>query len=679
MTSACRPHCLSQLLSRYQPLLAFFLAAGLGGYGCGRPEPAGDDRLRADILPLKALNLAREEDRLEGVQRLEGLLEQDSHATMESLRAMGPDWIQLPDLLASTALAALRQGYLDTATEILGLSLALQPHHPLSNGIKGIELALRRHPAARQYLEKADAWNQANPWIDHALGSLLLQSPQSADQARGKWLLQRVIATQHGELSLAAATLLLAHPSLPFVNREATVWLETLDQANRLQTLPADHLRFIGNRLAKRDLALGKRIGAILWERSTANGDDRQAIARWFLLSGDTTYGDQLLQDASDSTEAFGLQALLYLAKGQSVACLEHLAKGPTQLSEADAEVLYRQLLPQAGLPISEETALIEHGLLEQPLRPPLRFALLSRMVALGPLQTDRWARLLKERWIADDPIAAARWLASIGDHDGALAVLDDMPATPSTALLKGDLLVRAERPDDAIQTLLSLTDASPDREYLLARAEGARGDVEAARRYWTSAHSTALQHCHYRSLKNLGILAWEWDWPERARESLLAAHDAGIEMSLPQLILLQELTLGQQGAGAARRIAASLHRRYPNNPELLNAFAYLSSLAGYPTESLLADLREALRRQPDIQEYRLTLAFLTLQSGRQWEALRLLEQGNLDWKGLGNRSRLIYALVLHGADQGLLADGIAASVDRTTLTAEEIELLEKI
>lgn len=664
------------------------LAALLAVTGCGRPPgPLSQAALREQLLLMKGLDLSSETDRLNGVRRLKGLLE-DQPDTLALLRELGPAWLQLPDLLASTALDSLRKGNPEEAEGLLELGLSLQPHHPLCNGIRGIEKAMRgQYGEARAYLEKADAWQLANPWIDHALGSLLLQSPRSADKARAKWLLKRVVTSSHEVLAPVAALLLLSNPALPIMGDEATPWIDQLENGGLLHGLTPAQLRSLSHRLARHSLPPSLRVGRVLWEHPEATLEDRLAIARGHLLIGNTAYAKAFMEEYAvpEAPEIGALPALLHVAEGEASAALERLRDQAGQLSTPDATILFRHLLPIAQIPISEEVALLEHGLLHEALDPPLRWALLSRLVSLRPLQVDRWAEFVRDTYAPAEPIEAARWLASVKRIEAALELLAAQRGDRRALLATAEIAVG--RKDFAAAGLaLAAYRALPGTaerlgqwHILMARCALGQEQEGAARQHWESARAEGQRTGDYALLKNLGILAVESGWPTLGRECLQLAYDAGIALSVPQLILLQELTLQQEGAEAALRVAASLHAQEPSNGEFLNTLAYLSFLSGNTGPALLDDLRLLVRREPDVTAYRLTLAFGTLQAGQQWEALRLLEQGNLDWQRLGNRSRLIYALVLQGADQGVLAAGMAASVERQRLIPEEVALLEGI
>lgn len=656
--------------------------------GCNRrPDHLPQADLREELRAIAGLDLFSETGRQGAVQELRGLLEDHREETMVLLGELGPQWMHLADLLASTALDGLRKGRPEEANGLLELGLRLQPHHALCNGVKGIERAMQGHYGeARAYLEKADAWQLANPWIDHALGSLLLQSPRSADKARGKWLLKRVVASGHKDLAPAAALLMLTAPGLPIMGLEPTTWLDALEESGLLRQMKPPQLRGLMQRVAPASLALSLRVGDTLWKHPEASSEDRLAVARGQLLVGNTGFAETVLRESPTIAGPTGgsLPALLYLAKGEAAACLEALATNPGQLSGADANIIYRHFLPRAQLPISEEAALLEHGLLHEPLDSPLRFVLLSRLVSLNPLQGDRWARHAIKTWGPEEPLETARWLASVGRETSALALLEALDDDRALLALAEIHLSKGHTgpAQEALSTYKGLAKRSSSLagwHLLMARCTTLGGEASAARGHWDAARKEALATGDYATFKNLGVLALECGWPDQARESLQLAYDAGVEMSVPQLVLLQDLTLQGHGAAPAIRIASSLRLREPDNGEFLNALAYLSFLTGKGAEPLLEDLRSLVQRDPDVVSYRLTLAFGLLQSGRPIEALRLLEQGHLDWQRLGNRSRLVYALVLQGADERVLAAGLAASVQRDRLIAEELGLLEGI
>ena len=149
--------------------------------------------------------------------------------------------------------------------------------------------------------------------------------------------------------------------------------------------------------------------------------------------------------------------------------------------------------------------------------------------------------------------------------------------------------------------------------------------------------------------------------------------------MSLPQFMLLQELSLAHGGTQSALRIAKMLHEQIPADPTLFNNFAYFNFLSGTQKDEDLKKMEKLVQKYPDVTEYRLTLALGKLQAGYPKEAMQLLGNVSLDWERISNRSRLVYTAVLNGNGQNALATGLATSVQTERLAPEEIELLNRL
>jgi thioredoxin-like negative regulator of GroEL len=635
------------------------------------------------IQMLSSEDVFTPENRTYYVSQLQKLLQEDVDTCLEQIEKNGRNWTHLPDLLASVALAELREGRLDTAGKVLNISLARQPNHALSIGIKGIELALRDQPLkARTCLERADLWQQANPWIDHALGSLLVEFPSTADRSRGKWLLKRTINSNHPELRFKAAQRILTDPSIPLLAHEIEAYLPILQEASAFERMTTKQLSFLTQRIAPISPIHGHAIAQYLTSHQSESLDKQVALANWFLTAGFGDLAADLMQQHPHEGESIhALRILHFVASNSAEEAVTLLKENPGQLDPEDVRNLFTRILPTAQLSLSTEASLIEQILKNETISPPHGIALLSRLIELRPLHLDRWAEFAKNKYLSTYPSATIRWLISLGFIDMAKACVERMPDSHNKSLLKFELHIATGHYAEASKFL-------KDNEELFTQSTVAYykcliayhvEEVPVEEKAFVQAHQAGRQSGDYPTLVKLSVLSYAANQPSVAYASLLEAYDAGYPLSLQSILFLQDLSFREAGAHAALRIAAKMQKAFPENPHSINNFAYFSFLTNQLNSSLLRKMEKVVNDEPDIVEYRLTLALGFLLTERPQEALRLIESVPIDWNRLSHRSRLIYALILKGDRQDLAAAGLAASIESTDLVHEELLLLDTI
>lgn len=654
---------------------------------CKPDTPPPEHRqLRNEIEQIRTLEKDGLNARKDVLNALHALIEKNPQTCIPLLTNQGKDWMELPDLLASLALERLQESHIEEANRLLEASLELHPTNALSKGILGISKAMQRdYQHARDLLEEAESWQFQNPWIDHALGSILLQSQTTADRARAKVLLLRAVEENHDKLSLPAALLLLTSDRVPIYFSDIERCMPILN-TNKSAVLAPDflsppHLAILTQSILTVSDEYATELAHTLLSNKETPRPIQRKIALQMLAAGiNSPIKDWLdLSPQALDRELNPLRVILAVSEGRFPEALEHLQDHHGMFHQDELEIFFTQIIPKAGLTLSEEATLIEHCLLHESMPAFFTLQLISRITSITPLHTQKWIHFAIDRTLNDLPVETALWIASTNEFATATGALRNDWDGEKATLATAEVYIMQGSPQKAEEILQQATASNPAKAYLLTRCAHARGDLTEAQQLWNTAYENAFQRGDYTVLKNLGILASQCGWSALAHATLNEVYNAGTPMSLPQLMLLQELSLAHDGAQSAFRIAKMLHEQIPADPTLFNNFAYYNFISGTQDDADLAEMEKLVQEYPDVTEYRLTLALGKLQAGYPKEAMQLLVNVSLDWEKISNRSRLVYTAVLNGNGQNALATGLAGSVRTEHLAPEEIELLNRL
>lgn len=643
-------------------------------------------QLTHEIRQIQAFEGKGEDARKQVLKELYEFIEKNPQSRIPLLTSQGKNWIELPDLLASLALERLQEGQIQKAHELLEASLELHPTNALSKGILGIAKAMQRdYQQARDLLEEAESWQFQNPWIDHALGSILLQSQTPSDRARAKVLLLRVVGENHDKLSLPAALLLLTSDRVPIYSSDVSNCMPILNTYKSTVLAPdflsPPQLAILAQNILPFSDEYASELAQTLLSKKGTPKTIKRKLALQLLAAGISRPIESWLDLDSQKLdqELTPLRVIAAISEGQFQEAIEHLQKNRGMFRPDELKILFTQVIPKAALTLSEEATLIEHCLLNESIPAFFTLQLISRITSITPLHTEKWIQFSIEHTLDEIPVETALWIASNKDFDKAVKALSNHLDDDKAIHAMAEVYLMKGFPKKAEEVLQGSTEKNPAQAYLLTRCAQARGDFTGAQSLWNNAYEKAFHNGDYTVLRNLGILASQCGWSDIALATLNEVYNAGAPMSLPQLMLLQELSLAHEGTQSARRIAKMLHEQIPTDPTLFNNFAYYNFISGTQDNAGLAEMEKLVQKYPDVTEYRLTLALGKLQAGFPKEAMQLLANVSMDWEKMSNRSRLVYTAVLNGNGQNALATGLATSVETERLAPEEIELLDRL
>lgn len=602
----------------------------------------------------------------------------------------------MPTHVGEASWKLVRSGGETASLRLLSVGRDLFPNSPRILSMIGIVNLLANQPIqARQFLEEAYRWDAEDTLTNYYLGGLLINSDKISDRARGKTAMWKVLKSDDARLSELAGLLLLANEAVPFIETEFHEILEVLKNRNTFrrdnENLNVEALRFLINRfvpvLPEEALELGQLLlqfpGSSIEDRlgviELAQNQERTVLAGTLLDEIDATALPDESPLALRYERALAINAI---AAGRHEEGLAILLR---QIEHEENPDLLRQSLERAlryEVSVDAERSLLR-GFLELPVENPfISLRVLRRLTEISPLRERDYHAYAATQLLSLAPVEVSQWLSSRGNPELAIKTLHALeePASPKA---KGLALVESHLANkDTASAQQALEEAWPDfspplANYLQARIHFQADDKEAAIENWIAARDAAAAGDDFQLLKNIGFLALELEQHMNALQSIYTAFASGIPFEEQQLLSLLQLAIDYGTLTQTMAVCEHLVSAYPERSIYQNNLAYFHFLAEESVEESVQVMRNLVKDYPDINQYKLTLAFGLLKAGRSNEASRLIQSTNVDWEEAGTRGQMIYASVLAASDQRLAAEGLIQNLDTASLLPEERALLE--
>jgi len=322
-------------------------------------------------------------------------------------------------------------------------------------------------------------------------------------------------------------------------------------------------------------------------------------------------------------------RVLVRHGEGERAATL--LTSGPLANRSEPALLVARGEAHAAAGNWAEAERASRMALAEMPQSVPVRQQLAAMMLRNGDA---RGAELLIEQGLRDQPANATlqqTLVALVREARGLDAALDvaarqaaNPRAQPGAATLRGDLLLAAQRTEEAAQAYAEAHAARPSAELVRRmatawRAAGKPDEAAAALRAWAEANPQ--DHAVAMMLSQLDIEAGRLEDAERRLEAIVAER-TGDSMALNNLAWV----LDERGTDRerARALAQRAYFLTPA-PDIADTLGWMLARQGEPAQAvpLLRQAAEARATQPTAA-YR--LAYALNASGRDAEAQAVLE-----------------------------------------------------
>ncbi|NBD38140.1 MAG: hypothetical protein GVY10_06190 [Verrucomicrobia bacterium] len=603
----------------------------------------------------------------------------------------------LPEHLASSAMELVESGDLAEGIEALALARQSFPNDPNVLSAAGAVAFLGgRRDDARRLLEEAENWRINNPRTDFYLGGLLITAESSAEKARGKSLLLRVVESGTGDLAERSALALLTNRTLPMTDDEKAALLGMLKREGTFRTenpyLNAEVLRILANIASRVRHELALPLADLLLDYPGSTKEDQLGYVELaqeldeYEEAGERLDALRKLKGFSEASQVRLRRLILFqhIAAGRYMEA-ERLWDRMAKLPEAEESLapVVLNILEKEDLSNEAERLFLEKFLDLPVLNVALSLRVLDRLVEIRPVQEDQWIKHATEKLLAREPIRVGGWLTSLNAQKAIIPVLEERMEALETEEKRAlvEAYLAEEEAEKAIRLLPDLKSGIHPALYAFyeTRCRLQQSDREAAFEAWNAAHNAALGSNAFALLKNIGFLALRMDQPVNALQSLYTAFTAGVPFTRRQSTRLQELTLAHGTLRQTLKVAGNLAEKYPEDPDFTNNLAYFKFIANEEVDRHLAIMRKLVEEYPNNLPYNLTLALGLLQSGREREANQTLQQTTVDWSEADPRQKMIYAAVLTANGQRVVAQGLTQNLDREALIPEEQALLDSL
>jgi len=600
----------------------------------------------------------------------------------------------MPTRIGDAAWQLIQNGEATASMRLLSTGRELFPNSPRVLSMLGIVNIFADRPIeARQFLEEAYRWDAEDLLTNYYLGGLLIQSTSISDRARGKTAMWKVLRSADPRLSELAALLLLTNEDVPLIQTEFLEILDVLEERDALrpenENLSADALRFILNRLVRVFPEEALPIGEVLVDFPGSSLDDRLGVVELAQNEGqadmsgeflDTINADEIPADSELALRYERARAIQAIATDQVDGGVDRLLG---QIEKGVEPDLLRQAIERAlrfDISLEAEVALLR-GFLQLPVENPLiSLRVLRRLSSIAPLRESDFHQYAIDNLLPFAPTEVSQWLASRGRAALAVEALDALNENGmETQLARVESFLAM---DDTASAQTALTASwslfSPAlAHYLQARIHFQNNNLEEAVNHWIEARDAAAVGSDFQLLRNLGFLALELEQPMNALQSIYTAFTSGIPLNEGEVLSLLELVIEYGTLAQAMVVCEHLASAYPDRAVYQNNLCYFNFLAEESVEESVEVMRDLVEDYPDINQYKLTLAFGLLKAGRTNEASRLIQSSPIDWDEAGTRGQLVYAAVLAASDQRLAAEGLIQNLDTDSLLPEERALLE--
>lgn len=619
---------------------------------------------------------------------LQWFFQNDPAAASSALRPFSRSVANLPRHLADTAWVLFQNGQTEPGLAALRTARDLYPNDPDVLGISGV-IAFRsgNTEAARTLLDEAIAWGLDRPIVTFHFGGLLVQSDSAADRLRGKRLLLRVLNGTNPDMAERAGLTLLTNTEIPLIPEEVRSVYDRLEEANVFRAdnpnLPTQALRIIANRIARHLPEAGLQIADLLVQSPDSTPQDTLGLIRLAqdLRQIETArqWIDSLPEDFPESDPLALVHLSQQFLEGNYPTAIDQLRSMVRQSPPPDGLANAFRSILQPDIPVGTEAQILELYL-ELPELPYLSaLYAVDRLLAIKPLQTDKWLAYATDSLLPKDTLRTGEWFLQ-KDHPEplieAFAQQENLSRDQTLVLLKAYLhLGQAEKAQLRLQQSRDQFDAII-ASFFEARILHQLDQPEKAFQAWMDAERGATASERFPLLKQLGFLALEMDQPISALQTLKTAFASGMNFSEREALRLLRLSLDYGTLTETIPVAAYLAENFPTEAVHTNNLAYFNFLAERSIEQSITSMEKLVEDYPGIQAYRLTLALGYLKAGSFNKANRTIESGQFDWKDVGQRGQLIYAAVLAANDQRVLAQGLLQNINSEELIPEERALM---
>lgn len=216
----------------------------------------------------------------------------------------------------------------------------------------------------------------------------------------------------------------------------------------------------------------------------------------------------------------------------------------------------------------------------------------------------------------------------------------------------------------------------SLQRAYLNCIYFGALKDAEKARKYWQQAFKYAELENSARHFLNLARMHRLFTDFSIISDAFSRAIKAGAEPTESDWNVYFWSCFRSNQLEQALGVAKRAVELFPENDYFSNHYSYISFLVGERVEEAVRVMRKLYKDNPSNDMFRLTLALGLHRMGKARDALKLVEDSQINFAKEGASDQVLYAAILASNGRSAMASSIAENIDQTRLMPVELELI---
>lgn len=686
--------------------VTFVIVAAVGSFFIGKALVPKDDT-RSVAEKIEAAIALREEGNLEGARKLFRDVAEDEPENANAHLLWAATLIEddperalelVNEVLAFDALAAryrgqavtllIQLGKVEEASAEVQYMAENQQDDPETYKIIGTLSALSNRPelAANLY-QQAINLGEDDPDLKLLYAQTLLSQENRVSLTKAKVMLEEVSANTDRS-GLGALLLLVTNNKLPVFADERRLFLEKLYEHPLLNSPIVNNnisiLRSLTSQYQQLDVEKAYTIGRRLIEHPEATADDM--VPYVFMVQGmeKADEAETVLEDLQkrypDDLRVDVLRAYQHLLNeryADAISLVEEVASADPQNASLIL-MLQRAIGNEDFSPTpSEEEAMLDVILQSEIASLPFKLASYSKKIELRPTQRERLLNEAIEKYADENKVTLTAWLLQLEEFEKSANLITDAEALANISLFETRIKALSQADElTAARQLLQRGEASDLSALLVAYYDALlsvreEADAEVIARKWQDAFAQARLNDNTAVILQLARLAQNVD----TATVLQAYEEARLnDAQFTPFDWLAYFNAAFQEADLtlAHRIARDTLAQFPGNSTMVNNAAYVSALIESNPGLYVERLEDILEENPDIVEYRMTLALCYLKTEQPTKARRLIQDLQIPE---AFRSKLIYAAVLAANNEEIFASNLVQDIEEQDLLPEEREL----
>jgi len=597
-----------------------------------------------------------------------------------------------PSQFYHLSLAAMDTDQVDLGKTFLKSFEEAYPGHPLLLKANGIFFMQEEN-----YEEAMDLFQEAydqgldDPQIKLILARFYRESESVTDRIQAKTL-YREMAEEPTSSGFSAYLELLGSDRLPKSEEETLHYLDAIAEhpyfrsENNAYLRDPDYARPLIARLSTVRPEAAMHACEQFLESESATWEDRVLAARIFLLNQALPKARELIASmAKTKPEDPEVQVLstflLFLESGYEEA-FQKIEEYEMAGNDSDTVIdMARFVLNNRSedLAPSEMNHLLDFIINHPNSGPNLKLSAWSERIRMEPLKKEALYREAISSMEAY-PLELAQWLNREKRYSDTIELLSEVNLVESREFYSPLFLALLQTGNyKQAETLLHRMEDSlnSDQRYLSRLLYARKTENDSLfRQTWEEAFQYSRESVNLKLALSLADFAHQAGEEESAYQAYKFAFKNNYLPSPQAWARAFSYCHKRESAEFIKEMATRAAEKFPENPVFANNLAYVSFLLNQDSEKYFERMENLVNANPDFLPYRMTLGLGFLRQGKPEEALRLVQDLDLNWNEQSDQTRMLMAVILAANERRAFANSFVENINSDRLMASEQKLL---